>query len=327
MGDYTHLSMRDRCLLNTLLEMKLNISEIAKRMGRHRSTLYREVGRNTYYGCYMPAIADEQAKRRHPAPANKLEEHKDLNEFVVDGLLKGWSPEQISGRMKKDKKEFYACPESIYRYIYQNKNLGLYKLLPSNKAKRKTRGERNKHEQKRNIISRNICYRPEEVELRNHMGHWEGDTIRFPRSQKTCVTTLIERKSRFVCLRKNENAESKTVMNHICHAIKSTPKKLWKSLALDQGTEFMDFRTVERQTKCKVFFCDTRSPWQRGSNENMNGRLRRYLPKDYEIDKISQNDLDEIAILVNNTPRKCLGFQTPNEVISQYWKGFCRTAL
>jgi IS30 family transposase len=307
--------------------MKLDIGAIAKRMGRHRSTIYRELGRNTYYGCYMPAIADEQAKRRHPAPVNKLEENQALNKFVVEGLAKCWSPEQISGRMKKDKEEFYACPESIYRYIYRNKDSGLYKLLPSKKSKRKSRSGRTRHEKRLHIISRNICYRSEEVELRNQIGHWEGDTIRFQKNQRTCVTTLVERKSRFVCLRKNEDKGSKTVMNHIYYAIKSTPKKLWSSLTFDQGSEFMDFRTVERQTKCKIFFCDSRSPWQRGSNENMNGRLRRYLPKDFEIDKIGQSDLDEIAILVNNTPRKCLGFQTPNEMISQHWKGFCRTAL
>ena len=96
---------------------------------------------------------------------------------------------------------------------------------------------------------------------------------------------------------------------------------------MDQGTEFMYFRKIERQTKCKIFFCDPHSPWQRGSNENMNGRLRRYLPKNFNIDIIEQDYLNKIARLANNTPRKCLEYFTPNEVILQHWNRFCRTTL
>jgi len=307
--------------------MKLSMSAIAKRIGRHRSTLYRELGRNTYYGLYMPSIAHAQSKQRHPKLINKLQANEKLNEYVIEGLKKGWSPEQISGRMKMDSKEFYACAESIYRYIYRNKSLGLYKYLPRQRTKRQIRFSRKTLGNKAQITKRNICFRPEEVATRKQIGHWEGDTIRFPRDQKTCVTTLVERKSRFVCLRKNEDAKSKTVIGHICHVIKSAPKKLWGSVTFDQGSEFMEFRTIEYQTKCKIFFCDTRSPWQRGSNENMNGRLRRYLPKNFKIDEITQDYLDIVALKVNNTPRKCLGYFTPNEVILQHWKGVCRTTL
>jgi IS30 family transposase len=327
MENYTHLSMAERCLINTFLSMKVSKSTIAKRTGRHRSTIYRELERNAQYGCYMPSVAHELARERHPHPNNKIQTNQELNNFVLEGLEKGWSPEQISGRMKKEKKKFYVCAESIYRYIYRNKNLGLYKLLPNRKSKRRQRSGRNTHQKRSHILKRNICYRPAEISTREKLGHWEGDTIRFPRSQKTCVTTLVERKSRFVCLRKNKDKKSETIMDHIFNAIKSTPKKIWGSLTLDQGSEFMSFRKIERHTKCKIFFCDPHSPWQRGSNENMNGRLRRYLPKDLKIDKISQEELDEIAIRANDTPRKCLGYFTPNEVISQHWKAFCRASL
>jgi len=307
--------------------MKVGISTIAKKMGRHRSTLYRELGRNTSPDHYLPALADARAKERHPQAANKLEKNEELNLFVLEGLKKGWSPEQISGRMKMEKPLFYACPESIYRYIYRHKTLGLCKYLTSGKCKRRTRCSRKTREKRLQITQRNICHRAEDVNKRNQIGHWEGDTIRFQNNQTTCVTTLVERKSRYICLRKNEDKKSKTVIGHIYHAINSVPRKMWSSLTFDQGMEFMDFRTIERQTKCKIFFCDPHSPWQRGSNENMNGRLRRYLPKDFNIDIIDQDYLNKIAHKANHTPRKCLDYFTPNEVVLQHWKGFCRTTL
>lgn len=325
--NYTHLSMAERCLINTFLSMKIGIATIAIRVGRHRSTIYRELGRNINFGTYMPSVAHDQAKQRHPQLSSKIQVNEDLNRYVLDGLTRGWSPEQISGRMKKDNTKFYACAESIYRYIYRNTNLELYKLLPSRKSKRRSRSSRNTKTNKMHILKRNICTRPAEINARKSLGHWEGDTIRFPHSQKTCVTTLVERKSRFVYLRKNKDKKSETIIDHICKAIQSTPRALWGSLTLDQGSEFMSFRTIERNTKCKIFFCDPHSPWQRGSNENMNGRLRRYLPKDFKIDEINQDELDRIAAQANNTPRKCLGYYTPNEMISQRWRGICRTTL
>ena len=327
MTDYTHLSMRDRCLIATFLSMEAKISTIALRSGRHRSTIYREIKRNKSGKRYMPGIAHEMAKQRHPGPSNKLQTNIELNEYVLIGLRKGWSPEQISGRMKIEKKEFYVCPESIYRYVYRNKNLGLYKLLPTRKSNRRSRSDRKQYPKKPQMTMRHIDLRTKNADLRNIIGHWEGDTIRFPRDQKTCVTTLVERKSRYVCLRKNKNKKSKTVIDHICAAIKLAPKKMWRSLALDQGNEFMNFRNIERETKCKIYFCDPHSPWQRGSNENMNGRLRRFLPKKFKIDGINQKSLDKIAIQVNNTPRKCLGYKTPEEVFKQHWKSDCRTTL
>jgi len=325
--NYTHLSMRERCIITTFLSMKTKISVIAERIGRHRSTIYRELERNTEDEKYMPGVAHELAKERHPHASNKLQTNFDLNNYVRTGLESGWSPEQISGRMKIEKQYFYVCAESIYRFIYRNKNIGLYKFLPRRQPKRYTRYERNKHKRKQQMLMRHISFRAPEANLRSTIGHWEGDTIRFPKEQKTCVTTLVERKSRFLFLRKNEDKKSKTVIDHIFTGIKNSSKKIWRSITFDQGNEFMEFRKIERQTKCKIYFCDPRSPWQRPTNENTNGRLRRFLPKKFKIDEVTQDFLDIIANMVNNTPRKCLGYQTPREVITQHWKDFCRTTL
>ncbi len=327
MKHYTRLDMKDRCLISTFLSMETKISSIALRAGRHRSTIYRELKRNTKRGQrYMPGTADKLAKERHPHPPNKIDTTPPLNKFILDGLAAGWSPEQIAGRIRKEEKDFSICPESIYRYIYRNKKNNLYQFLPRKNPKRRFRVARKEY-QKKQLLKRNITYRAEEVNTRNTLGHWEGDTIHFPLGQKSCVTTLVERKSRFVCLRKNENKTSPTVMDKIYDIVKSSPRKIWDSITFDQGSEFMGYQQLESKTKCKIFFCDPHSPWQRGSNENTNGRLRRYLPKKHPIDETSQKDLDRIAMLANNTPRKCLGYKTPREVFIQYWKTFCRTAL
>ena len=326
-ANYTRLSMRERCLISTFLSMSAKVSLIAERSGRHRSTIYRELNRNTQGERYMPGIAHALAIERHPKPDNKLQTHADLNHYVRTGLENGWSPEQISGRMRAEKQYFYVCAESIYRFVYRNKNLGLYKLLPRRQPKRYPRCERNKHQRKQQMLMRHINLRTPEANLRSTVGHWEGDTIRFPKDQKTCVTTLVDRKSRFLFLRKNEDKKSKTVIGHIFNGIKNSSKKIWRSITFDQGSEFMEFRKIERQAKCKVYFCDPRSPWQRPTNENTNGRLRRFLPKKFKIDDVTQDYLDTITNMVNNTPRKCLGYQTPREVITQHWKGLCRTTL
>ena len=200
-------------------------------------------------------------------------------------------------------------------------------MLAYKKPKRQRCLDRNNRKNRTEMEKRNISQRPEDVNLRHDFGHWEGDTIRFPEHQKSTVTTLIERKSRYVCLYKNINKNSSTVIGAIYQGIKAVPKKIWCSLTLDQGMEFMDFRVIEQQTRCKIYFCNTHSPWQRGSNENMNGRIRRYLPKKFGIDAIDQKELDKIANRVNNTPRKCLGYFTPKEIVCQHWQRVCRFGL
>ena len=320
--------MRDRCLISTFLSMNSPVKTIAERSGRHRSSIYRELKRNipTPEARYMPGIAHQMASERHAHAPNKLDTNQELNSYVLEGLANAWSPEQISGRMKIEKKEFSTCSESIYRYVYRDKKKKLYKLLPRKKSKRKIRSKRATHEKKSLMDRRNISLRPKEADSRLNAGHWEGDTIRFKKGQKTCITTLAERKSRLVILLKNKNKKSETVVNKICKKIKSFPKKKFTSLTFDQGTEFASFLAIERLTKCEVYFCDPHSPWQRPTNENTNGRVRRFLPKKFQADKINQKHLDAIADTMNNTPRKCLGYLTPIEVFMQHQKPPCRTS-
>lgn len=173
MRHYTHLSMKDRCLISTFLSMNTPVDTIAERSGRHRSTIYRELKRNRLNSetRYMPGVAHQMALDRQPHAPNKLETNKDLNDYVLESLTKGWSPEQIVGRMKVEKKEFTTCPESIYRYVYRDKKKKLYKLLPRKKSKRKVRSNRSKHVKLSLMNRRNISTRPAEAACRSNTGH------------------------------------------------------------------------------------------------------------------------------------------------------------
>jgi len=170
-----------------------------------------------------------------------------------------------------------------------------------------------------------IHERPQEVQWRESFGHWEADTIGFATSPYVNVTTLVERKSRYTKLIKNTSRKSKVVMPAIEKLMNSSAHKVWKTITFDQGSEFANHQAIESNSKCKTYYCDPHSPWQRGNNENMNGRLRYYLPRHIEITHIQQKELVQIEKKINNLPRKCLQFKTPREVFSQHWKAVCRS--
>jgi len=305
------------------LEMGLSKSTIAKRLGRHRSTIYNEINRNAEREGYFPVVAHNKtlARKRKKRPCKILGDPA-LYHYILRYLKEGWAPEQIAGRMKMEGKKYYACHETIYRYIYLKSNKELYQYLPYKKPKRRRHFARKHH--CRYGDRRLITERPEDAETRNHYGHWEGDTIVFHGSRKKSVTTLVERKSRFVYLVKNSTKTSFNVMAGITDKFIGQHDKVCKTITFDQGSEFADNISVEAKIPCEIYYCEAHSPWQKGSNENMNGRLRRYLPRDTIIDHITQQHLDLLAKKMNNVPRKCLGFKKPNELMVQYRRNLRR---
>lgn len=325
MGEYTHLSSSDRRRFYTFLEMKLSIADIAKKLDKHRSTLYRELERNKESEGYLPGVAqlktDERAQQKRP---NKIEKDGYLQDYVVRSLKKGWSPEQISGRMKYHQLTMYVCPETIYQFVYRSKNKEFYHCLPYKKSKRQKRYSRQKSPCRYGKI-RLITERPADIVLRKKFGHWEGDSIVFKGDKEKAVTTLVERKSRMVFLIKNNRKFSQGVMSKIKEKLATLPEKMFRTITFDQGVEFADHKQLEQANERKVYYCETHSPWQKGSNENMNGRLRWHLPKDADIAKITQEELDQLAAKMNRCPRKCLGYKTPQEVFIQQHKNDCRT--
>lgn len=326
MSDYTHLTVTDRRRLYVFLEMGLSMTEIAKRLSKHRSCLYREIKRNKEAEGYLPILAQEKMEARNKLKRpSKLEKDGVLRDYVVRSLKKGWSPEQIAGRMKYQQVSFYACHETIYQFIYKEKGKELYRYLAYKKPKRRKRYSREERSlQGKNI--RLITQRPAEITTRKRFGHWEGDTMQFKGTREKVITTLVERKSRMVCLIKNNSKHSRGIMDKIKEKLNALPQKMCQTITFDQGTEFADFRYLERQMNCKVYYCQTHSPWQKGSNENMNGRLRWYLPRETEIALVTQESLDQLAVKMNHCPRKCLGFKTPHELFIQQLKNDCRTS-
>jgi IS30 family transposase len=225
--------------------------------------------------------------------------------------------------MKYHKLSFYVCHETIYQFVYQSKNKELYHCLPYKKPKRQKRFSRQKSPCRYGKI-RLITERPEDIATRKRFGHWEGDTIQFKGNKEKVVTTLVERKSRLVFLIKNNSKHSQGVMDKIKKKLEGLPEKMCKTITFDQGCEFAAYRELEQGLKCRVYYCETHSPWQKGSNENMNGRLRWSLPKEAEVDKITQDELDQLAAKMNRCPRKCLGYKTPQELFIQQHKNDCR---
>lgn len=327
MSIYCQVTYRERLRLYRGLLAGRSLGQIARELGRHRSTIYREVCRNgTQMLGYLPDRAAKRARQRRRLGRSKILRDMKLRLYVEAALLRGWSPEQIAGRMKREGCRFYACHETIYRYVYRpSRRRGrrrLYRYLTHAKPRRTARSHR-RHRSGKFLHITLVGKRPEPINQRAWFGHWEGDTVQFLPSLATAhVTTMVERQTRFALVMKQPNKRTMTVMPAIKSALERLPIVATQTVTFDQGSEFADFRQLERRRKyrrrrIKTYFCNPRSPWQKGSVENFNRRLRRFLPKDLDIRTISQRKIGNIVARMNQTPRKCLAYQTPAEAFVQ----------
>ena len=319
MKRYHQFTLRDRYRLHSLLKTGKKVDEIAVRLDKNRSSIYREIKRNKYCNNYLPDTAQKKyVKRRSRNGESKIRNDIALYSYIKERLQAGWSPEQISGRMKIEGKRYYVCHETIYRYLYIDKHgSGLYKYLAKAKPRRGKRLGRKVGSGKYKGIKL-IDKRPITVEDKTNFGHWEGDTIAFAGNKYFNITTLVERKSRFVILVNNSSRQSEGVIGGIEKHFSGIRKLAVKTVTFDQGSEFARYNKLEKSKKCEVYFCNPHSPWQRGSNENTNGRLRRYLPRNFDVSKLNQNYVALIAKKLNNTPRKVLNYSTPAELFKAH---------
>lgn len=321
---YVQLDLVERRLIAKLHHQNLTVSEISKAVGRHRSTVYRELRRNRFTDKEMPELngyycvsADGYAKERRKRQC-KLIRHRELRDAVVDRLKAGWSPEQIAGRLRLENNSLRLCHETIYRYIYGRHDLdaSLHRFLPEHRRRRRPRHLRRPRgvEHPANIA---IKHRPNEVDDRNQFGHWEGDLVMFRREYgKANITTLVERKTRYTAMFQNNDRQSKPIMHKVVEGFGSLPRNARRSFTFDRGTEFASWRELKNGLGADVWFCDPNAPWQRGTNENTNRRLRRHLPRSTDPLSLSQKHLLAVCELLNSTPRKCLDYRTPAEVFS-----------
>ncbi len=299
-------------------------AEIARAIGRHRSTVGREIKRTVRERWrYRPAAAERRRaqRARRPKPG-KLAGNPGLLAAVEQGLGKGWSPEQISARLQLDHPDdrgMRISHETIYRALYVQSRGELRRQLSGQLRTGRDRRKPQGHVERRGHIPDmvSISQRPPEVEDRAVPGHWEGDLLVGARNQ-SFVATLVERHTRYVMLAGlGRDRRTEHVIGALKDQIQTLPSHLTRSLTWDQGTELAAHKAFTVQTGVQVYFADPHSPWQRGSNENTNGLLRQYLPKGSDLAARTQLELDEIARKLNGRPRKTLGWRTPAEKMEE----------
>src|SRR5580700_5786015 len=291
---------------------------IAQRVSRACSTVSREVARHGGRAQYRANQADQQAweSALRPKPC-LLATHSKLQELVASKLLQDWSPQQISGWLKRQyphDESLRVSHETIYRSLFiQARGALKQELVRHLRSQRRIRRSQHSsvhgHSQGRIVDAISIRERPAEVEDRAIPGHWEGDLLRG--AGNSHLATLVERHSRFCMLVKVPGKDTATVVAALSQHVRQLPATLRRSLTWDCGLEMAQHKNFTMATDVQVYFCDPQSPWQRGSNENTNGLLRQYLPKKTDLSCYSQSELDEIALRLNQRPRKTLGFQTP----------------
>jgi len=316
MGEnYSHLTLEERCRLRGLMEMGLGVSEIARRLGRHRGTLYREIGRNRCVDGYRPDSAARRAWARK-IRGSQIERSTRLRDHIEDRLAMGWPPEQIAGRMEREGLEHGVCAESIYRHVYSpaGRRSGLPRQLAQRKARR---GRRRRNGQREPSIPNRvpIHQRPTKAHLRSEFGHWEGDLMHF-RRQRDILLTLQERRSRLTLARRLLSKDAGLTADAIAAELGGLAPQARRTITHDNGGEFARHETVTDQIGLRAYFCDPHSPWQRGGIENANGRLRRDFPRKSSLGGNTDDDIDDVIWNLNSTPRKCLGYRTPIEAFA-----------
>jgi IS30 family transposase len=326
---YCQLSLDERRCLFRLLDALVPVAVIAKNLGRHRSTIYREIRRNriqlepwlrryrfhehAYVEGYFPITAQDLACERRQR-LSKLRRYAALRGYVVNKLKACWSPQQIAGRLRLEGASL--CHETIYRYVYSSEGraAALYRLLPASRRQRRQRFCRKPRSSFIPAV-RAIVHRPVEAADRRSFGHWEADLIIFRREHgKANLTSMIERQSRFIVLLPNPDRQSRPLMARISQALEALPPGSCKTITFDRGTEFAAYPMLARQIRAEAYFCDPHAPWQKGSIENANGRIRRFLPNERNLAALGENELEDVATIINATPRRCLGYRTPKEI-------------
>lgn len=296
---------------------------IGQALGRQASTIIREIKRNsrrtrTWPGGYDPLRADALAARRRQHDARfKMARQPKLRRIVRTKLAMGWSPEQISAWLTRTHPSMRISYESIYRFVYHRCAQKDYwhRLLPRKKHRRGLLGRQGGSSVSYIKDRVSIHDRPSFIDKRRQPGHFEADLILFSRYGQS-ILVLQERVSRFVYLAKLQNRMASTVSAKLTKWLKKIPAQLRRTLTQDNGTEFSNHHLLRDTLTMKTYFCDPHSPWQKGGIENMNGRLRRFLPRSLDLNTLSYQQLKAIADRYNNTPRKCLDFKTPRDVFS-----------
>jgi len=317
---YHHITKEERIKIESYLEDDIGVREIARRLSRSPSTISEEIRQKKKRKVVYRAGEVDRQVRERKSQANtrtvRIESGGTLETYIISKLKLYWSPEQIAGRLKRENhNKAVVCHQTIYAYIY-NHHPELKKYLRCQKGKwRRKRGTKQRRKQWDEAKKKRIDTRPAIVEQRTRIGDWEGDTI--VGSEKTAhILTHAERKSRYLLADKVSKATAEQVRTLTTKRFNRLPQYKRKTITYDNGVQFAEHETLERDTGIPIYFAYPYHSWERGTNENTNGLLRQFFPKGSAFTHVTQQKLDRVVKLINTRPRKCLQYQTPDEVFN-----------
>jgi IS30 family transposase len=320
-----HLTLSEREEIRAGLSAQMSIRAIARSLNRSPSTISREVRRNRGRRGYKAVGANNRANRMAKRPkVCLLERNPQLRNLVLEKLELKWSPEQISGWLRRTfprQNMMQISAETIYKTLYFRNRSALHHLLVKHLRRSHSLRHGKRHTRKGergtiNIVNGiSIHERSKHIDNRRSFGHWEGDLVSG--TNNSHIATLVDRKSRYTVILKLNGKDAGSVNQALINKFQELPPKLRLSLTWDRGMELAKHLELTASTGVKVYFCDPQSPWQRGTNENTNGLIRQFFPKKTCLAQYSQQELDKVAAQLNSKPRKTLKFKTPKEVIEK----------
>lgn len=316
--NYTRITYVERQQLKRWKQEKISDAEIARRLDRSPSTIGREIKRNSGQRGYRPKQAQHKAEQRAKRPGPRVWTEPMWAEVQEKMQSLQWTPEIISERARMEGRRF-VCKESIYQRLYKQAREGgrLWEHLPRAGRKRHRRCPRKEGRGRGKLpFRRDISERPPEVSRRKSAGHWEGDLVNGAAGSGQIVS-MVERRTRYTLLARVESKDATQVRKQMTGTARRVDKRLFKTLTLDNGKEFAQHRGMERDTGARVYFATPYHSWERGSNENVNGLIRRLHPKGSDFSRLDAMQLRRTEQWLNTRPRKILGWRTPEEQMAQ----------
>lgn len=324
MKTYSHLTIEERERLYALREQGISLRKIAKQLKRSQSSLTRELQRNIKYGneyfkneylpCKAQALAEKRAReQRYKAPLKSPQIFLYVRKHLRED---GWSPEVIAGRLRIDHPGLSICHETIYQYIYakrtKSRGMRLEQYLTLKRKKRMKQNGRSVHRHSKIPEAVSLEKRPKVVEKRKQIGHWETDNVIGKQTDKTALSVTVERKTRFTIITK---LQDRTAVTKTAALINRLQTYVTKTLTADNGAENTQHKQIATVLGISMYFCHAYHSWEKGTVENTNGRIRRYIPKSVSIDPLSDAYIASLEDKLNMTPRKCLQYLTPYEMM------------
>jgi transposase, IS30 family len=318
---FSHLTLYEREQIFVYKRQGKSVTEIGRLLDRHHTTISRELDRNSQptemMRAYLGKYAHIQAKERKSDAGKRLrlKDHR-IREYVQQQMKIGWTPEIIAHYVQKQFKGLSISHEAIYQYIYHDWPEGI-EYLPRKHARRLGRGYKNSRNRCPIPNRTDISKRPKSINERKVFGHWESDSLESDQS-KVIINVIKERKSRLVKITRLETKKAELTKQAIVESLQTLPTKARQSITYDNGAENYYHEQTNELLKTKSYFCQPYHSWEKGAVEQINGLIRRFIPKKTDLSKYSQEHLDQIENLLNHRPRKCLGYKTPTEVFLKF---------